>query len=140
MDYTPSDDIEKSLDLTEQLMLGYYREYGLVWDRGKRRELLDSVEHFHILNKGFFIGFFAFFKEEDHIYVCDLQLSPEHQNKGVGSAVMQHIIGIASSLGLMAIKLSVFKSNSVAMHLYRRIGFVVSEEGKMVDRLSYELT
>ncbi|BCD96953.1 GNAT family N-acetyltransferase [Marinagarivorans cellulosilyticus] len=113
MNYSSSDDIEKSLDLTEQLMLGYYREYDLVWDRNKRRELLSSAEHYHISDGNIFVGFFAFFKNDDHIYVCDLQLTPEHQNKGVGSAVMQHIISIASSFGLMSIKLALLRFSEV---------------------------
>jgi len=140
MDYSSSGDVEKSLDLTEQLMLGYYIEYGLSWERAKRRELLESAEHYHILDGDDFLGFFAFFKKEDHLYVCDLQLLPKYQNKGIGGAAIRFIIGEASSLNLKFIKLSVFKSNNAAMKFYQKRGFTVTEEGSMNFRLSYAIT
>jgi ribosomal protein S18 acetylase RimI-like enzyme len=60
----------------------------------------------------------------DSIYIHDVQVLPEHQGLGVGSAVVQWVIAQAASLGV-GVTLSVLEVNPRARQLYERLGFQV---------------
>ena len=61
----------------------------------------------------------------DSLHIVELQLLPEMQGKGIGSAVVRHVIQEGARLGL-PVTLSVVPANSRANHLYERLGFKVS--------------
>lgn len=66
---------------------------------------------------------------EDGLFIRQIFLAPEYQNKGIGSAIIKDIIARAKAehkeLGL-----HVFKTNMRAMALYRRLGFALHEEAR----------
>jgi ribosomal protein S18 acetylase RimI-like enzyme len=62
----------------------------------------------------------------DSIYIHELQVLPEYQNRGVGTAVVRQVIEQAASLGV-AVTLSVVPANPRAKHLYEQLGFAVTE-------------
>ncbi|PWQ97488.1 GNAT family N-acetyltransferase [Leucothrix arctica] len=137
MSFIPSNDFETSLNISEQLMLGYYQENDLEWKRQKRYELLATIEHFHITREGAVAGFFAYAFRERHLYLYDLQILPEYQSQGLGSSIMRHLMTVAESTPLKTIKLCVFKSNTAAYNFYMRLGFEFYEELNVVYRLIY---
>jgi ribosomal protein S18 acetylase RimI-like enzyme len=59
------------------------------------------------------------------LYVADLQVLPELQGRGVGTAVLREIIAKAATLGL-PITLQVLRVNRRAQRLYERLGFSVT--------------
>ena len=61
----------------------------------------------------------------DSLYLHLLELRPEHQGQGVGSAVLRHLIALATARGL-SVALSVLEPNLRARELYERHGFVVT--------------
>lgn len=61
----------------------------------------------------------------DSLQIVELQLVPEMQGKGVGSAVVQHIIQQGIDRGL-PVTLSVVPANPRAQRLYERLGFEVT--------------
>ncbi|HUE87337.1 MAG TPA: GNAT family N-acetyltransferase [Vicinamibacterales bacterium] len=62
----------------------------------------------------------------DSIYIHELQVMPEYQGRGVGTAVVQQVINDAASRGI-AVTLSVVPANPRARQLYERLGFYVTE-------------
>lgn len=69
-------------------------------------------------------------QRDDAIALVDITISPEFQNKGVGTAVIKHIQGQAAGKNL-ALVLTVDKGNPRALELYTRLGFVRKEENEM---------
>jgi ribosomal protein S18 acetylase RimI-like enzyme len=59
------------------------------------------------------------------LYVTDLQVLPELQGRGVGTAVLRDIIAKATTLRL-PVALQVLRVNRRAQRLYERLGFRVT--------------
>jgi ribosomal protein S18 acetylase RimI-like enzyme len=74
------------------------------------------------------VGRFRTEKLPDTIYIGGLQILPEFQNKGVGSAILGDLITDANNAGVF-VTLEVSDLNHKAIALYKRMGFV--ENGKV---------
>jgi ribosomal protein S18 acetylase RimI-like enzyme len=85
------------------------------------REYTGSI----IENDGRAIGGLLLESKPDSIYIHEVQVLPEHQGLGIGSAVVQWVIAQAASRGI-AVTLSVLEVNPRARQLYERLGFQVT--------------
>jgi len=70
------------------------------------------------------IGFAAAFDLIDCLYLRELSVHPDHQGKGVGSALLEAYIRRARSNGAACCALSTFRSVAFNAPFYRRRGFV----------------
>lgn len=75
------------------------------------------------------IGMLKYQQNDNDLKILQLQIHPDHQNKGYGKAVMQQILRTANT---PKVSLTVLKGNP-AIHLYKRLGFEVVGE----DELEY---
>ncbi len=71
------------------------------------------------------IGVVKFLDCKTHFTLHQIQVKPEFQKKGVGSAVLKHVISKAEDLGL-PIKLMVMK-DTPAQKIYEKHGFIVAK-------------
>ena len=53
-----------------------------------------------------------------------------HRGLGFGRGLMDHLHAVALDRGAMTIRLKVYKTNSVAAELYRRMGYVLSDQNE----------
>jgi ribosomal protein S18 acetylase RimI-like enzyme len=67
--------------------------------------------------------------------VSQSQLLPEHQGKGIGTQLLQHVLASAGSAGLV-VTLSALKINP-AVRLYRRLGFTTHSESEKSVSMSF---
>lgn len=58
----------------------------------------------------------------DGIEICEIQVEPRHQNRGVGTSVLLDIMSAARQQG-KCVRLSVGVRNEDALRLYRLLGF-----------------
>lgn len=65
----------------------------------------------------------------------DLVTAPEHRKRGIGAALLKHIIEQARAEGVLRITLLTDMQNERAQALYRRLGFVGSPMKPMRLRL-----
>ena len=73
------------------------------------------------------VGFYVD-RTADEILVIDISLLPEFRNQGIGSALLQGVLGEAAEAN-RAVRLSVMNGNP-AQRLYQRLGFVqIGESG-----------
>jgi ribosomal protein S18 acetylase RimI-like enzyme len=73
-------------------------------------------------------------KEQHRAFLRAMFVSPEHRGKGVGQLLIAEAIALANAMpGLRQITLSVTESNSAALSLYRRNGFL--EYGRLPESL-----
>ena len=64
-----------------------------------------------------------------HVWIDEIQILPESQGRGVGSALLRRLLDDARSRGL-PVRLQVLKANHRARELYLRLGFAVSGEAE----------
>lgn len=85
---------------------------------------------------GVSVGRFRVVRDGATITLAGIQLLPEHQNKGVGSVLVKKLIAEATETGI-PLQLAVEKNNPDAERLYRRLGFVQTDEGDDEYYLEY---
>jgi len=62
--------------------------------------------------------------DESAIIVHRLCVSPDYQNKGIGSRILAHIEEQVKGMGYFSIRLDVFSENPYALKLYYKHGYV----------------
>jgi ribosomal protein S18 acetylase RimI-like enzyme len=81
-----------------------------------------------ILLKDQKIGLLKLIKNKIEIEILQIQIDPNHQNKGIGKEIIQSIIQEATTKNIY-VKLSVLKGNK-AHTLYQNLGFEIYEENE----------
>ena len=71
-------------------------------------------------------GFCAFWLVFDEIHINNVAIRPEYRGRGMGTAVMHHVLAEAARLGARRATLEVRASNTGAIRLYERLGFYVA--------------
>lgn len=87
----------------------------LSWIRRKIEE--NITQYRRIMADGTHAGYFHFCPAEDGWELDDLYVFPEFQNRGIGTAVIRDCCAKGP------VMLYVFKKNTGALALYRRLGF-----------------
>jgi ribosomal protein S18 acetylase RimI-like enzyme len=82
-----------------------------------------EVETLIIHEQGKFAGCMQTRDEPDHVYVMNLAIHPEFQNRGIGSEMIRWL-----QQRNMVIRLSVFRTNERVLPWYCRCGFRVVEK------------
>ncbi len=87
-----------------------------------------SVCHIYVVRTGEcqVAGFCAFWLVFDEIHINNVALRPLYRNRGMGTALMQHVMREARQLGAKRATLEVRASNLGARRLYERLGFYVA--------------
>jgi RimJ/RimL family protein N-acetyltransferase len=65
---------------------------------------------------------------ESHTAEVALVVKDEHQNKGVGTELLTHLVYIARKQGLLGFTAEVLRDNRAMLHLFEKIGFTVEKE------------
>ena len=119
-------------DAIRQLNDRCYREvveaqFG-TWDEELQRDFFErkwNPTHFQkIMCSGQLVGVLSSWTRQQEIFLAEIQIDPEHQGQGLGTAIVRDILTTALSLGV-PVKLQVLKKNR-AKSLYERLGFVVT--------------
>ncbi|MGI2035844.1 GNAT family N-acetyltransferase [Rhizobium panacihumi] len=70
---------------------------------------------------GVIVGWAA--RDNDRDYVSDVWVHPDHQGRGVGRALVLHILSVIAAEGHPVARISTHASNANAIRLYERCGF-----------------
>jgi ribosomal protein S18 acetylase RimI-like enzyme len=95
------------------------------WQRKDFERRLVSYEVSIIQSDDRAVGSLWLEWKPDSLYIHEIQVLPEFQGKGLGSAVVQHVIELATSRTL-PVALSIVPANPHARNLYERLGFEVT--------------
>lgn len=104
----------------------YYIEVFGKWDDDVEREYFDESfkeNKYQIIScDGDDIGCLVKTTNPEEIFINEIQILPEYQNKGIGSIIITSIIEESENLDL-PIKLEVLKTNEKAIRFYHRLNF-----------------
>lgn len=90
---------------------------------------LPSSWMFAACENGEVLGFILFelrkdfFNQEDVMYIADLAVDKNAAGKGIGRSLVKLAEQESSKLGISSITLNVFQENSIALHMYRSLGY-----------------
>ena len=97
------------------------------WDDHVQRDFfrayIDRGDLSLIVSDGRVVGALQYHDEPDHDFLSQIEIAPEHQGNGFGSAVIGNLQAEAARNG-KPIRLQVLKVNVSAARLYRRLGFL----------------
>ena len=74
------------------------------------------------------LGYYIGMKVLDEVTLMDIVVSTEHQGKGLGKSLLQHLIKQCNQNNVQQIWLEVRESNSTAIKLYDNAGFILVEQ------------
>ena len=102
------------------------------WDEYYQRHDFDSdfsaIEQFSVIEvDGNFAGFVQYYFEQPYYEIVEIHLLPEYRGNGIGSKILRSFQEICIAQD-RKIRIGCFKENVKAYHLYRKLGFVLSEE------------
>ncbi len=73
----------------------------------------------------------------DSYYVNMLATYPQFRHRGVGTALMERVDGLARQAGCTLSSVEVFEENSAARRLYERLGYRISAARPVVEHASH---
>ncbi len=98
--------------------------YAFPWSLGNFRDSLEAGYDCHVAVDGDrVVGYGILMIALDEAHLLNLAVAAPWQNRGVGGAFLEHLIGVARGSGCQIVYLEVRPSNESARHLYRRRGF-----------------
>jgi GNAT superfamily N-acetyltransferase len=124
-----ADDAEFLYHLHRAAMLEYVRKtwgWDEEWQRRYFREHFDPVAGQVVQCGGRDVGVVSIAEQPDRVFIGGIEILPEYQNRGIGTAILQGVLDRARRLG-KPVALQVLKVNP-ARALYERMGFTVRGE------------
>jgi GNAT superfamily N-acetyltransferase len=100
-------------------------------DRGADEETLRVLKRetvFVAEVEGAAAGYVALEREESHVRVDQLFVSPDHEEEGVGTQLLEYAEGYAIYQGAAALRVIVSEGDRRAVGFYRGRGFVPVDE------------
>ena len=103
------------------------KQYALLLPDG-----LQTANHYFysIFNKEEKIGYIWLAKDDENkqsAFIYDFEIYEEFQNLGFGSKTLDLVADKAKELGFSFLGLHVFGSNSRALHVYKKMGFQITD-------------
>jgi ribosomal-protein-alanine N-acetyltransferase len=71
------------------------------------------------------VGYIIYWHIREDVQVNNIAVHPEYRGRGIGEALMRHVIGKVRAHGATFITLEVRPSNAAAVTLYKTLGFEI---------------
>ncbi|MDB4992317.1 MAG: uncharacterized protein JWL75_562 [Parcubacteria group bacterium] len=94
----------------------------------------EQIEVIQYENKD--VGRLRVVRTDESIYIGGIQILPEYQGKGIGTAIFTNLIQESEQSGL-PIALKVHDVNEQALNFYRNLGFIPGEKVKDQTMMRY---
>ena len=80
------------------------------------------------------VGYLLIQNKDDGILLDEIYIEEEYRNKGVGSNIIKNILSNNNTVYLW-----VYKLNTRAIFLYKKLGFIIVDETETRNYMKYEL-
>lgn len=111
-------------DLARRGLLGYYGQYGLLWQDDGFDVGWAGRENWVLCRGTQRLGFTSLSRDSQALFIRELHIDPAFQSQGLGRQVITTVFSMALVQGLQKVRLTVFRSNR-AQNLYERLGFEI---------------
>jgi len=117
------EDLQGVLDVESESFTNPWTREMYAWELQNR-----SVCHIYVVRMHGqpVAGFCAFWLVFDEIHINNVAVRPQFRGRGIGTALMYHVLGEGRQLGARRATLEVRASNDAARRLYERLGFYVA--------------
>lgn len=113
------------------------------WEDAKQRAYFaahfDPAWTFVVMAGGEDVGAITVDWRDDALFIGNIEVLPEWQGRGIGTAMLEEAISAAERRGL-PVALRVLKINDAARRLYERLGFIVEGETATHHRMRRPVT
>jgi ribosomal-protein-alanine N-acetyltransferase len=100
--------------------------YEFPWSAGIFRDCLLANYTSVVLERGGrVLGYGIVSVAAGEAHLLNLALAADVQRQGLGRRLLEHLLGVAGSVGVDSMYLEVRPSNARALHLYQQAGFAV---------------
>jgi ribosomal-protein-alanine N-acetyltransferase len=95
------------------------------------QEVSSSLSHFYVAFCGdLLVGYAGFWRVADEAHITSVTVHKSFRRRGYGRALMAHIEGVATGLGLEWATLEVRPSNKAGQRLYESLGYALTGRRK----------
>lgn len=111
------DDLERIMEIEPQI-------YSHPWSRGNFSDSLHAGYSCWVYElEGELIGYAVMMSVLDEAHLLNISIARDYQGRGMGCALLNHLIDVARHHGAQMMFLEVRPSNKAAIRLYESIGF-----------------
>lgn len=137
-----ADDREFLFCLYRTSMKSYVEDTWGLWNDVQQKEKFNQslqigITHIIQLN-GLDVGMVQTQDRSEEIFIIQIEVLPEYQNRGIATQLLRHILENAASRGKPVV-LQVHKVNIRARSLYQRLGFGITGENQTHYIMNCEL-
>ena len=139
------DDLGKCFGLLKENMEEMYKASSWGWNESqKRSELKEPATRYLLIHDDSNLVAFLSFQIEVEFevpifYLYEIQVSESHRGKGLGQSLLTVFKGLAQTLQIQKLMMTVFTSNTRAIDLYTRLGFTTDPSSPSTRRLRTSL-
>ncbi|MCH4811071.1 GNAT family N-acetyltransferase [Vreelandella neptunia] len=120
----PTDDKAFAEKLIRQNMSGYYKQLDMRWDTDLFDRQWGELDSYALVMNASRVGLLCINHDQDAYYIRELQIAPQWQRQGLGTAAICFTADTAQQSGIQLLRLRVFCINP-AIALYQRMGFKI---------------
>lgn len=94
----------------------------------KLKENAEFVTHFSSVDLSAFVAFYCNDPEGENAFITLVLTNPEFRGYGLASSLLKAVLDIVKRRGVSFCGLEVKKNNAAAISVYKKAGFVISED------------
>ncbi len=125
--FITSTNLPRAAEFTFNNMRDYYAQFAPDWDAEKVLGVTAELINYDIQVDSETVGVMRLQYDGNTCILRDLQVIPNSQNKGIGSAAIEEAERLALEANTSSLDLRVFKV-SPAVSLYKKAGFIIKSE------------
>lgn len=138
-----ADVLDECFHLVESTSAEDYRKSGQGWSPLKKKKEMQLPDLKYLVLRAsqslLVLGFISFMVTYEDgyevLYVYEIHLVPNFQGKGLGRRLMEVAEHVGRKVGLEKVMLTVFRSNTMAVGMYEKLGYAVDEYSPQPRRL-----
>ncbi|KNY27140.1 ribosomal protein S18-alanine N-acetyltransferase [Pseudobacteroides cellulosolvens] len=119
--------VPMALEHVDDIMIVENLSFSIPWSKAAFIEEItkNSFAYYYAgMFEGKAIGYGGMWQVFDEGHITNIAIHPEFRKIGVGSSILEHMIGESIKKGILRMTLEVRKSNESALKLYQKYGFV----------------
>ena len=100
-----------------------YLFYFLSEDFFKNKIEFDSFCYYLVVQNNETIGFFSCKNQNNTLYIADIFLTKEYQNKGIGKNIIEFLKNKAQTLNIKTIQTAIYQNDSKSRTFFEKMAF-----------------